>query len=90
MTFSWRSYIDVLSANVQRVRSRHRLITARSWRPLCRSGGCIGPYLPAAHAKQEAHNIALLLLLQLLEVLVGAHLCEEMLACRSLQPPYTL
>ena len=31
-------------------------------------------YLPAANAKQEAHDIALLLLLELLEVLVGAHL----------------
>jgi hypothetical protein len=33
-------------------------------------------YLPAANTEQEAHDIALLLLLQLLEVLVGAHLCE--------------
>lgn len=33
-------------------------------------------YLPAANAEQEAHDIALLLLLELLEVLVGAHLCE--------------
>jgi hypothetical protein len=39
---------------------------------LCRSW-CLA-YLPAAHAEQEAHHIALLLLLKLLEVLVGAHL----------------
>jgi len=40
--------------------------------------GCSGvgmAYLPAANAKQEAHDIALLLLLELLEILVGAHLC---------------
>lgn len=41
---------------------------------LCRSW-CVGmAYLPAAHAEQEAHDIALLLLLQLLEILVGTHL----------------
>ena len=34
-------------------------------------------YLPAANTEQEAHDIALLLLLQLLEVLVGAHLCKD-------------
>ena len=41
---------------------------------ICRSRWCA--YLPAAHAKQEFHHIALLLLLKLLEVLVGAHLVE--------------
>lgn len=41
---------------------------------ICRSWGCAS-YLPAANAKQEAHDIALLLLLQLLEILVGTHLC---------------
>lgn len=47
---------------------------------LCRSFSGDGvSYLPAANAEQEAHNIALLLLLQLLEVLVGAHLCEKFL-----------
>ena len=40
---------------------------------LCRSCWVLA-YLPAAHAEQEAHHIALLLLLKLLEVLVGAHL----------------
>ena len=41
---------------------------------ICRS--CSGlAYLPAAHTKQEAHHIALLLLVELLEVFVGAHLC---------------
>lgn len=32
-------------------------------------------HLPAANAKQEAHDIALLLLLKFLEILVGTHLC---------------
>ena len=46
---------------------------------ICRS--CRGlAYLPAAHAEQEAHDIALLLLLKLLEVLVGAHLRISWLA----------
>jgi hypothetical protein len=44
---------------------------------LCRSFSGVGvSYLPAANAEQKAHHIALLLLLQLLEVLVGAHLCK--------------
>ena len=37
-------------------------------------------YLPAAHAEQEAHDIALLLLLKLLEVLVSAHLQNPLAA----------
>ena len=46
---------------------------------LCRSFSSfssegVRSYLPAANAEQEAHDIALLLLLQLLEVFVGAHL----------------
>ena len=40
---------------------------------ICRSWICVS-YLPAANAEQEAHDIALLLLLQLLEILVGTHL----------------
>ena len=40
-------------------------------------------YLPAAHAEQEAHHIALLLLLKLLEVLVGAHLGEVLVVMCS-------
>ena len=44
---------------------------------ICRSGVWDCAYLPAANAEQKAHDIALLLLLQLLEVLVGAHLCEN-------------
>lgn len=64
--------MKVLSANVQRVPQD---TDGRS--VLCRSFSGVGvSYLPAANAEQEAHNIALLLLLQLLEVLVGAHLCE--------------
>ena len=42
-------------------------------RALCRSW-MVQAYLPAAHALQEAHHIALLLLLKLLEVFVGTHL----------------
>ena len=42
-------------------------------RALC-SSWMVQAYLPAAHALQEAHHIALLLLLKLLEVLVGTHL----------------
>ena len=41
---------------------------------ICRSWVVGVSYLPAAHAEQEAHNIALLLLLKLLEVLVRTHL----------------
>lgn len=41
---------------------------------ICRSWYVGVSYLPAAHAEQEAHYIALLLLLKLLEVLVGTHL----------------
>lgn len=46
--------------------------------PLKRSrvGSCWA-YLPAANAEQKAHNIALLLLRELLEILVGAHLCRK-------------
>ena len=40
---------------------------------LCRSWLWMA-YLPAANAEQEFHYIALLLLVKLLEVLVGAHL----------------
>ena len=43
---------------------------------ICCSGGRVLAYLPAAHTEQEAHDIALLLLLKLLEVFVGAHLCS--------------
>jgi len=44
------------------------------------SGGSWWAYLPAANAEQEAHDIALLLLRELLEVLVGAHLWAKVLA----------
>jgi hypothetical protein len=43
---------------------------------LCRSFG--QTHLPAANAKQEAHDIALLLLLELLEILVGTHLRPQL------------
>jgi hypothetical protein len=73
MTFNWRSCMKVLSANVQRVPqdTNGRSVICRSF-----SGDYVS-YLPAANAEQKAHDIALLLLLQLLEVLVGAHLCEN-------------
>jgi hypothetical protein len=65
--------MKVLSANVQRVPqdTNGRSVICRSF-----SGDGVS-YLPAANAEQKAHDIALLLLLQLLEVLVGAHLCEN-------------
>lgn len=66
--------IDVLSANVQRVRSRHRRLRRIDVAAICRSWGLLLAYLPAANAKQKFHHIALLLFLKLLEVLVGAHL----------------
>ena len=48
---------------------------------ICRSGVWDRAYLPAANAKQKSHDIALLLLLQLFEILVGTHLWwKKMLA----------
>lgn len=38
----------------------------------------VSTHLPAANAKQEAHDIALLLLLKLLEILVGTHLWPQL------------
>lgn len=49
---------------------------------LCRSWGFVA-YLPAANAEQEAHDIALLLLLKLLEVLVGTHLRRECMSATA-------
>ena len=41
-------------------------------------------YLPAAYTEQEAHHIALLLFLKLLEVLVGTHLKRQYISmCRQ-------
>ena len=50
---------------------------------LCRSWVVVA-YLPAAHAEQEAHHIALLLLLKLLEVFVGAHLVKVLAGFQKL------
>ena len=64
--------MKVLSANVQRVPQN----TDEQASYVALFSGVGVSYLPAANTEQEAHDIALLLLLQLLEVLVGAHLCE--------------
>jgi hypothetical protein len=68
--------MKVLSANVQRVPQN----TDEQASYVALFSGVGVSYLPAANAEQKAHDIALLLLLQLFEVLVGAHLCEMILA----------
>lgn len=48
--------------------------TGKDLQVALQSAICRSTYLPAANAKQEAHDIALLLLLKLLEIFVSTHL----------------
>lgn len=88
MTFNWRSYIDALSANVQRVYSKgggqsqqrfpEKKTPLRCQPSTCSLGYRILTDLPAANPEKEANDIALLLLGELFEVLEGAHFaCAE-------------
>jgi hypothetical protein len=49
----------------------------------CHSSGAYGAYLPASNAEQEADDIRLLLLLQLLEILVSTHLGQISAGCHG-------
>jgi hypothetical protein len=98
MTFSCRSYIDALSANVQRVYSKTPEVPQKtmadfvfSFHLFCHTGlSRKGSYLPAAHAKEESHHIGLLLLVKLLDIFEGTHLLEVSDCNRSLSMNRTL
>jgi hypothetical protein len=82
MTFNCRSYIDALSANVQRVYSKTPEVPQRRWQIFvscfhlfCHTGLLRkGSYLPTAHSEEESHDIGLLLLVKLLDIFEGTHL----------------
>lgn len=98
MTFNWRSYIDALSANVQRVYSTGGGCSRWSGPPITTGwalekqeqllrphvfisqlNGSVSTYFPAADSQEELQNIALLLLLKLLDVcsVISSVACSE-------------
>lgn len=98
MTFNWRSYIDALSANVQRVYSKGGGCSRWSGPPamtgwalekrehllrphvfFSQLNGSVSTYFPAADPQEELQNIALLLLLKLLDVcsVISSVACSE-------------
>ena len=86
MTFSWRSYIDALSAMFNECIARHGKVPHWvSQDPDQRSCVDVGAsleglwrvdlsYLPAADSEKEAEDVGLLLLLKLFDVFEGSHL----------------